>query len=284
MDTILLAAGAAMAWGAADYFGGASRGRTPVFVVVAVSELLGLCLLIPVLVARGVPLPSSPRLLLAVVAGAGVTIELSLIYLALSRGEGFITAAVGALGAAAAATVGLITGDPLDAPVAAGLACALVGGGVSAWTSDGGSRSGGPLRSAALCGGAAAGVATMLISFHAAGRLDPYWATAVEHASTALCAILIELVAGRRSGRRRLPRVTQIPGLALVAFAGVAGDLAYAVASRHGTLSVLSTISSLYPVATIALGMGIQRKRPGRIQVAGIILALAGAAVLGATG
>jgi drug/metabolite transporter (DMT)-like permease len=285
MNAILLAAGAAVAWGAADYFGGASRGRTPVFMIVAVSELLGLCLLLPVLVARGIPPPASPRLFLAAIAGAGVTVELGLIYLALSWGEGFITAAVGALGAAVAATVGLISGDPLDALVAAGLACALVGGGVSAWTSDGGSRRGGPLRSAALCVGAAAGVATMLITLRAASRLDPYWATAVEHASTGLCAILIELVAGRRPRRSRLPRLTQVPGLALVALAGTVGDLAYVIASQHGTLSVLSAVSSLYPVATIALGIGLQRQRPNRIQVAGITLALVGAAVLGsATG
>jgi drug/metabolite transporter (DMT)-like permease len=293
MDAIWLAACAAVGWGVADYFGGASRGRTSVLVVVAVSEGLGLCLLIPVLIARGGPLPASPRLLLAALAGAAVTVELSLIYLALSRGEGFITASVGALGAAAAATAGLIGGDTLDGPVAAGMACALVGGGVTAWTPGGRSRGGGRLRSAALCAGAAAAVAVMLISFRAAGRLDPYWATAVEHASTALCATLLACAASRRSRRRsrrwprsgprrrRLPEVTQVPGLALVAFAGVAGDLAYAGASQHGALSVVSAVSSLYPVTTIALGVAIQRQRPNRIQVAGIILALLGAAVLG---
>jgi drug/metabolite transporter (DMT)-like permease len=293
MDAIWLAACAAVGWGVADYFGGASRGRTSVLVVVAVSEGLGLCLLIPVLIARGGPLPASPRLLLAALAGAAVTLELSLIYLALSRGEGFITASVGALGAAAAATAGLIGGDTLDGPVAAGMACALVGGGVTAWTPGGRSRGGGRLRSAALCAGAASAVAVMLISFRAAGRLDPYWATAVEHASTALCAVLIACAASRRSRRRpqsgprrrRLPEVTQVPGLALVAFAGVAGDLAYAGASQHGALSVVSAVSSLYPVTTIALGVAIQRQRPNRIQVTGIILALVGAAVLGsATG
>jgi drug/metabolite transporter (DMT)-like permease len=267
-----------------------------------VSEGLGLCLLIPVLIARGGPLPASPRLLLAALAGAAVTVELSLIYLALSRGEGFITASVGALGAAAAATAGLIGGDTLDLPVAAGMACALVGGGVTAWTPGGGVRGGGRLRSAALCAGAASAVAVMLISFRGAGRLDPYWATAVEHASTALCAVLIACVASRRSSRRSrtrphsgprtrpqsgprrrlLPEVTQVPGLALVAFAGVAGDLAYAGASQHGALSVVSAVSSLYPVTTIALGVAIQRQRPNRMQVAGIILALLGAAVLGA--
>jgi drug/metabolite transporter (DMT)-like permease len=285
MDPIWLAAIAAVTWGAADYFGGASRGRTPVFMVVAVSELFGLCLLIPVLVARGVPPPASPRLLLAAVAGTGVTVELGLIYLALSRGEGFITAPVGALGAAIAATVGLIAGDPLDMLVAVGLAGAVVGGGVSAWTSDSGNRGGPPLRSTALCLGAAAGLAVAFITLHAASQVDPYWAIAVEHASTALSAVLVQLVVGRRPCRQWLPRATQFPGLALVALAGVAGDLAYAIGSQHGALSVLSAVSSLYPVATIALGIAIQHQRPNRVQVAGITLALIGAIVLGsATG
>lgn len=281
MDAIWLGALAAVGWGAADYFGGASGGRTPVFVVVAVSELLGLSLLIPVLVARGVPPPSAVPLLLAAVAGAAVTLELGLIYLALSRGEGFITAPVSALGAAAAATAGLVAGDPLDALVGAGLACALLGGGISAWTSDRGARQMRPLRRAALCAGAAAGVATMLIALHAASRADPYWSTAVEHASTGLCAVLVELAAARRPRRDRLPPPRQLPALAPVAFAGTGGDLAYATASQHGALTVLSAVSSLYPVATIALGVVIQRLRPSRVQVAGIALALIGAAVLG---
>jgi drug/metabolite transporter (DMT)-like permease len=126
----------------------------------------------------------------------------------------------------------------------------------------------------------------MLITLHAAGKTDPYWATAVEHLSTGLCAVLIALAAGRRRpGRQRLPRLAQLPVLALVAFAGTGGDLAYATASHGGSLTVLAAISSLYPVATIALGVVIQRLRPTRIQLAGISLALIGAAVLGfATG
>jgi drug/metabolite transporter (DMT)-like permease len=282
MNAIWLGALAAAAWGAADYFGGAAGGRTPVFVVVAVSELLGLCVLVPLLVTRGVPPPSATCLLLAAVAGAAVTLELGLIYLALSRGDGFITAPVSALGAAAAAAAGLIAGDPLDALVAAGLVCALLGGGVSAWAADHGRRRDGLLRGAALCAGAAAGVAVMFISLHAASRADPYWATAVEHASTGLCAVLVELAVARRPRRDRMPPLAQLPVLALIAFAGTGGDLAYATASRHGALTVLSAVSSLYPAATIALGIVIQRLRPNRIQVAGIALALIGAALLGA--
>jgi drug/metabolite transporter (DMT)-like permease len=125
----------------------------------------------------------------------------------------------------------------------------------------------------------------MLITLHAASAADPYWATAVEHASTGLCAVLIVLATGRGPSRgprrRRLPRLTEIPVLSLVAFAGAGGDLAYATASGGGALTVLAAVSSLYPVATIGLGVVIKRLRPTRIQVAGITLAIIGAAVLG---
>jgi drug/metabolite transporter (DMT)-like permease len=280
---ILLAVGAAVGWGAADFFGGAFRRQTPVFVIVAVSELIGLVMLVPVLIARGIPLPDNPRLLLSCVAGLGVTVELGLIYVALSRGEGFITAPVGALGTAIAVTIGLVGGDPLSLLIGAGLLCALIGGGVSAWTSEAKTQGHSAMRGAAICVGAAAGVATMLISFHAASQVDPYWATAGEHASTAVSAGLIALVTKGEPLRQRLPTRSQLPGLALVAVAGVGGDMAYAVASQSGALSVVSAISSLYPLATIALGIMLQRQRANRIQTVGILLALIGAAALGVT-
>ena len=122
----------------------------------------------------------------------------------------------------------------------------------------------------------------MLTSLHAAGRVDPYWATAVEHASTTLSAGLVALVASGEALRRRLPGRGQLVPMALIALGGSAGDLAYAAAGRHGALSVVSAVSSLYPVTTIALGVMIQRRRPGRVQALGIVIALAGAVLLGA--
>jgi drug/metabolite transporter (DMT)-like permease len=279
---ILFAVAAAVGWGASDYYGGdVLRRDTSVFVIVALSELFGVVLLLPALIARGVPPPTSPRLLLAAVAGIAVTAELSLIYRALSRGDAFVTAPVGALGAASAVTIGLIGGDPLDLAIAAGLLCALLGGGISAWTSpNAGSKT--ILHTAAVCLGAAAAVGTMLTCFHAAGRLDPYWATATEHVSTAISAGLAALLGNRRSLRHSLPGRSQLPTVTLVAAVGVGGDLAYAAASHHGGLSVVSAISSLYPITTIALARFMRGRRPTRIQLLGITLALVGAALLGA--
>jgi drug/metabolite transporter (DMT)-like permease len=276
---VLLALAAALGWGTADFVGGVSRRTTSVLVIVTLSELLGLAALVPVLVARDVALPDGRQLLLAGIAGVGVTVELGLIYFALSRGEAFITATVGAAGAAIAAAAGLIGGDPLDLTIAIGLLCAVTGG---AFTALGSSSNGGAAHSLAICAVAAAGVATMLICFHAAGRGDPYWATATEHASTAASAGLIAAVAGRGRPRDQLPKPGQLPALALVALTGVGGDLAYAAASRQEALSIVSAISSLYPIATIALGMLLQSRKPGRLQAIGIILALIGAVALGA--
>ena len=278
---ILLAVAAAVGWGATDFYGGqASRRDTSVFVVVGVSELLGAALLIPVLVARGSAPPANPRLLLAAVAGLSVTAELSLIYRALSKGNAFITAPVGALGAAAAVTIGLIGGDPLDLAIAIGLACALLGGGISASSSP--TTSGATsLQSAATCLAAAAAVGVTLTCLHAAGRVDPYWATTTEHVSTALSAGLVVAFRQRARLRQSLPCRDQLPTLALVATAGVGGDVAYAAASHHGALSVVSAISSLYPVTTIALGRLVRDQRATHIQLLGITVALLGAVVLG---
>jgi drug/metabolite transporter (DMT)-like permease len=283
MTAVLLAVAAAAGWGASDFFGGdATRRRTPVLVVIAVSELLGLALLAPVLIARGAAPPAEPRLLLAALAGLAVTIELSLVYLALSRGDAFITAPVGALGAATAVTIGLTGGDPLDLAIAAGLLLALLGSAICAWTSGAGAGGGTLGHTAAVCIGAAAAVGVMLTCFHSAGRLDAGWATATEHASTALSAGGAALFLGRRPSYRILPAVAQLPALGRVAAVGVGGDLAYAAASQHGTLSIVSAISSLYPVTTVLLGRGLQGRRATRVQLLGMALALLGAGLLGA--
>lgn len=283
MIAIVLAAVAAIGWGTADFLGGdASRGDTPVFMIVAVTELLGTLVAVPVLLFRGVPPPGGPALAWAALAGVAVTCELGLIYRALSRGDAFITAPTGALGAAFAAAAGLIGGDPLSLPVVAGLLLALIGGGASAWTPPGARRAGGrPWQSAATCVAAAAAVAVMLIALHASGRADPYWATATEHLSTAASAAAAALAGSRGRLRGHLPAAGQLPKLAMVALGGAGGDLAYAVASG-GALSIVSAVSSLYPLATIALGVALLGQRPTRVQLAGITTALAGAVLLGA--
>ncbi len=280
---VLLALAAAVGWGATDYLGGnATRGDRSVLLVLATSQLLGVLLLLPALIAHATPPPVTPGLLFAGLAGVAVTVELSLTYRALSRDQAFITAPVGALGATIAVTIGLIGGDPLNLAIAAGLLCALTGGGISAWASPT-AHSATVIQIATLCLGAAVAVGAALTCLHAAGRLDPYWATTTEHLSTGLSAGFASLIGNRRSLRPIPPNCRQLPPLALLAAVGVGSDLAYVTASHHGALSIVSAIASLYPLTTIALGRLIQGHKASRSQLAGITLALLGTALLGAT-
>jgi uncharacterized membrane protein len=64
---------------------------------------------------------------------------------------------------------------------------------------------------------------------------------------------------------------------------GVAGDLAYAAASRGGALSIVSALAALYPLTTVTLGIAIQGRRPSVLQGTGVVLALTGAGLLGTT-
>jgi drug/metabolite transporter (DMT)-like permease len=283
MIAILLAFATALGWGASDYFGGdSSRHETPVFVVLAIVQAVGLVILAPILIARGVAPPLDPHLLLAAVAGVAVTVELGVVYAALSRGDTFIGAPTGALGAAIAVVAGLIEGDAIGPGLALGLVCALLGGGVSAWATPTGDAKAG-WRAVGSVVVASIAVGTMLVTLNRAGRLDPYWAIAVEGLSTLLSAAVAAWFGRRGRPRFGLPARSRWLMLALVGALGVAGDLTYAAAARHGPLSIISAISSLYPLPTIALGR-LLRGRPATVaQLVGAALALAGAALLGAT-
>ena len=218
-----------------------------------------------------------------------MTVELGVVYWSLSIGAAFITAPVGAIGTALAVTAGLVGGDPLTLTIVAGLSCTVIGGGLCA---AGDSDRPEPLnlpRSIAACLLAAAGVAAMQITLHTAGKVNPYWAAELEHLTTAATAALIiaavalrhRVSPGHGHHDSITPELSQLPLLILTALTGAGGDVAYAAAST-AALSTVSAIASLYPIPTIALAFVVQHRHTHRIQALGIIIALAGATILGA--
>jgi uncharacterized membrane protein len=279
---------AALGWGASDYFGGrttAGRGVS-VFAVVALAEAAGALGLVPVLLVHDPTIPPIASVIPAAVAGVGVTVELTLVYAALSRGDAFITAPVGALGAALASGIGIAGGDRLSTLAGIGLICALSGGGLGSWTSPTSASRAGLVRNAAVALGAAGAISVTLTCLHAAGRFDPYRVTAIEHATTAICASMLAAVGARHTtagepGQRSTGLTRrQVGWVALTAVAGTAGDVCYTAASHHGALTIVAAIASLYPAATIVLGRLLAHDRATWVQFAGVVLALAGTVLL----
>ncbi len=70
MLPLILASGASLAWGSADYLAGVSCRRAALLWVLLVSQELGLALLLPALLVTGTPSPGMPYVALAVLAGA----------------------------------------------------------------------------------------------------------------------------------------------------------------------------------------------------------------------
>jgi drug/metabolite transporter (DMT)-like permease len=67
-----------------------------------------------------------------------------------------------------------------------------------------------------------------------------------------------------------------VPSLFLVGVLDVSADVFFAFATTIGLLSIVSILSSLYPVATVILARIVLNERMARLQQAGIGLALAG--------
>ena len=60
----------------------------------------------------------------------------------------------------------------------------------------------------------------------------------------------------------------------------MAGNLLFAAAASQGLVSITSVLASLYPIVTIVLARAVLSERVARSQEAGIVLTLAGVALI----
>ena len=70
--------------------------------------------------------------------------------------------------------------------------------------------------------------------------------------------------------------------LASVGILDSGANLLFVLASQRGLLSLIAVVASLYPVMTVVLARGVLGERLSRVQAAGVVLALAGIALIAA--
>jgi drug/metabolite transporter (DMT)-like permease len=90
---------------------------------------------------------------------------------------------------------------------------------------------------------------------------------------------LLLLLALSRGESLRVERRWLLP-IAAIGLCDLSANVMFALASRHGLLSLVSVIGSLYPVMTVALAYVLLRERLTRTQLAGVVGALAGVAAM----
>jgi drug/metabolite transporter (DMT)-like permease len=128
----------------------------------------------------------------------------------------------------------------------------------------------------AIIAGLGFGVFFTGVDFAAADR--PGWAifaVRVGGVTTVAAALLV--------ARPNLDGVSAaIPVLLTIGFFDVLANALFAVASTKGLLPVVAVGGSMYPAFTVALAHGVLGERLARIQWAGVLLALAGVAMIAA--
>ena len=273
MSTIVLALGASLAWGLADFFG-PLKGRTLGALRVLLYAQLGGLLVIAVAIAVRGKGPASAAALWAVPAAISGTLGLYAYYRGIAVGAISVVAPIAGVSAAVPVIVGIASGDHLSGLTAAGIVCALVGVFLaSREPGRGGPRIAAGVGLALL---AAIGFGGYFPPMHAAGRADFWWAS-LFFRTTSTC-VIVAAIAIRRPNVAVAARL--VPVLALIGIGDMLGNVLFAAASRGGLVSVTSVLASLYPIVTVVLARALLAERVARSQEAGIVLTLAGVALI----
>lgn len=275
---ILLALGSSFAWGVADFAGGMASRRAQVVSVVLVGNLVGLVVAIAAAISEGSPLPRLAEVGWGAAAGAAGGIGLAVLYHAIATTRVAVAApAATLLGALAPILFGVVIGERPSPTTWIGMLVAL-GAVVAISTGPGADQRGSTLRSVALGVSAGLGFGLFGILISRTGDASGLWPLVGARGASITVMVSIALV-------WRAPLIPS--GRRTLAIAGVAGvlDMAanvmFLVAARLGLLSVVAIIASMAPAWTIGLARGILREPIGRIQAAGLGLAVVALVLIG---
>jgi drug/metabolite transporter (DMT)-like permease len=280
--SLILATGASLAWGSADFIAGVSCRRLGLLWVLLVSQQLGLVLLLAVLLLIGKATPGWNYVGLAALAGAFNAAALAAFYRGLARGPIGLVAPIAATEAIIPVAAGLLNGERPSHVATLGIALAL--GGVMLATTSGGregaadrGRSSSP--SVALAVLAAVCFGCFVVALKGASEGGALWAVTISRVTT---IGLLAAAVPATSMTVPLARSDIGPVLAIGAL-DVAASTVFAVATTSGALSAVGVLGSLYPVVTLLLAGMLLRERLGGLQRLGTLGALAGVALITAS-
>jgi drug/metabolite transporter (DMT)-like permease len=275
----LLAIGAAVLYGAADFTGGFTTRRASAVTIVVLSQASGLVLLALILPLLPPASPSRPDLLWGAAAGLTGGIGVALLYRALAIGTMAVVAPTTAVCAVAIpVVVSVLLGER---PVPLAIAGIVLGIGsivlVSRQQSAGQPEDhdpASPHKTRSGIGTALASGVAIGLFFLSLAQTRPeagMWPLLFARLVSVMLFGAVTLASGRSL---RMP--AKVSALAIVG--GVIDMLAnalYMLAAQQGPLSIVVTLSSLYPASTVLLARLILGERLSPWQITGVGCALA---------
>ncbi|WP_030255847.1 EamA family transporter [Streptomyces violens] len=288
--TAVFALASSFLWGAADFGGGLLTRRMQALTVVVVSQVIAAAVLGAIVVATGAWHAAAPELWFAVAAGVIGPAAMLCFYRALALGPMGVISPLASLGTVLVPLgVGFIGGERPGVVQIAGMVVAVVG----VVLAGGPQRGGGAVTREAI-------VLTLIAAF-GFGAVMAFISEASTNVTGLFLALFVQRVCNVAVGgaalyvatRRGTPALPEggmaviraaLPALAFVGIADVAANGTYAIATRSGPVTIAAVLASLYPVVTAVAAMGVLKERLRAIQTAGASLALAGTALLAASG
>ena len=270
---LLLALGAGLSFGFADFVGGFAAKRTPATTVTVLSQLFGFVVLLLALpLVGGTPSPAA----LGFGALAGIAGSLGLVaYLkALAAGPmGVVAPLTSVVGVGVPVVVGLAAGEQLSAVATAGLVLGLVAIGIVA---GGGGRtraagSHGP--ALALVGGLMVGAFLVLLDQTPDG--SGLWPLV-----GARLASLAMLGTWALATRASLPARPDLRTIGVSGVLDMTANVLFLLAARAAPLTLASLLTSMSPVVIVLLARKVLAERLHRSQVAAVALSLVAVAAV----
>lgn len=266
----------AVTYGAADFFGGFATKRTNVFSVMVVSQVFGSALLlvaVPFFAAGDVTARALTAGALAGVAGAA---GVGFFYKGLSIGRMSVVAPITAvLSACFPVVFGLVTGERPSGIALAGVALALAAVGLISSSPESPAQAGEiPPERAGLPHALVAGVGFgLFFIFLSRGGEDAGLWPLVGARFGSLSTMVIGALAFRKPMR---PGAGSLAPIVATGLLDVTANLFYLLSTRHGLLSVVAVVTSMYPASTVLLARVILGERLHLIQALGLAVAVAG--------
>ena len=271
----LLALLSSLSWGVADFFGGLAARRAGTAQVLSVTYPAG-AIAITFLAIFVVPGTLSTELIgISILAGSAGVTAVSLLYVAMVRGQmGVVAPITAVMSGAVPVLVGLFRGDQPSAYAFVGMGFAVIA--VVLVSRESAHHHGKTPISAiwfAIASGFAIGVYLTIIGL--APVDSGVWVATLGRWFSSIIMITFVLVVVRSFDKSTFPwKLALITGV----LDSTANGL-FQLASQRGLLSIVAVLGSLYPAATVVLARVVIKERMNRVQSVGVVLAL-GAAVL----
>ena len=279
MLAVLLALGAALGWGSADFLGGLKSRSMAMLTVLLVSQAMALLLLVAILVFAGEGPPATRFVLYAVVAGLAEGLGVAALYRGLSVGTMSIVAPVSAIAPAIPLAAGLFLGEvpaPLQSP---GLVLIVIGVILTSRQRGEGVDPCGNLASSIGYGLVSAlGFGIFFVALGVASEGSIPWALFVARVS-AVAALMVAVLVGRSRPAVKRADLPLLMGMGVLI---VAADGMYAMATTQGLLSVVAVVGALHTVVTVALARVCLREEIAGIQRLGVVVSFCGVLMVSA--